>query len=164
MFHQISLSQFVPPFQTQQFTTINSTPLSITYPSNRYQSTISPQRLFPHTSSHLSGNPPTKSLVNGNTLNFSPQTSGPSCSSVPEKGIDPIDCDHSHDVVLTVVVTSRGDKPLMLAGHNEKNTPGARWKQHGETTDCHLLQTQRGGSYLPSSVLIPREKGMKQVQ
>ncbi|GJU23741.1 retrovirus-related pol polyprotein from transposon TNT 1-94 [Tanacetum coccineum] len=31
-------SQFVTPYQTQQFTTSQSTPLSITYPSNEYQS------------------------------------------------------------------------------------------------------------------------------
>ncbi|GJR05159.1 hypothetical protein Tco_0528143 [Tanacetum coccineum] len=30
----------VPPYQTQQFTTNQSTPLSITYPSNEYQSTV----------------------------------------------------------------------------------------------------------------------------
>ncbi|GKE12021.1 retrovirus-related pol polyprotein from transposon TNT 1-94 [Tanacetum coccineum] len=33
-------SQFVTPYQTQQFTTSQSTPLSITYPSNEYQSSL----------------------------------------------------------------------------------------------------------------------------
>ncbi|GJW49534.1 retrovirus-related pol polyprotein from transposon TNT 1-94 [Tanacetum coccineum] len=35
-----SSSQFVPPYQTQQFTTSQSIPLSITYLSNEYQSSI----------------------------------------------------------------------------------------------------------------------------
>ncbi|GKE08304.1 hypothetical protein Tco_1411855 [Tanacetum coccineum] len=33
-------SQFVTPYQNQQFTTNQSTPLSITYPSNEYQSSV----------------------------------------------------------------------------------------------------------------------------
>ncbi|GJW48447.1 retrovirus-related pol polyprotein from transposon TNT 1-94 [Tanacetum coccineum] len=45
-------SQFVTPYQNQQFTTNQSTPLSITYPSNEYQSSVhhnvcSPQSSIP---------------------------------------------------------------------------------------------------------------------
>ncbi|GKF65295.1 hypothetical protein Tco_0191812, partial [Tanacetum coccineum] len=51
--HPKSLSQLnVTPYQTQQFTTNQSTPFSITYPSNEYQSTVhhnvySPQLSIP---------------------------------------------------------------------------------------------------------------------
>ncbi|GJU35430.1 hypothetical protein Tco_1183784 [Tanacetum coccineum] len=59
-------SQSVTPYQTQQFTTSQSTPLSITYPSNEYQSSVhhnvySPQSSIPQ-------------LTNINNLNFTNQT------------------------------------------------------------------------------------------
>ncbi|GJV68203.1 retrovirus-related pol polyprotein from transposon TNT 1-94 [Tanacetum coccineum] len=59
---------FITPYQTQQFTTNPSTPLSITYPSNEYQSTghhnvYSPQPLIPQ----LEYAP---TAINSNNLNF----------------------------------------------------------------------------------------------
>ncbi|GJV94124.1 retrovirus-related pol polyprotein from transposon TNT 1-94 [Tanacetum coccineum] len=39
-FTRLPFGAVVPPYQTQQFTTNQSTPLSITYPSNEYQSSV----------------------------------------------------------------------------------------------------------------------------
>ncbi|GJT82080.1 hypothetical protein Tco_1056422 [Tanacetum coccineum] len=39
-----------------------------------------------------------------------------------------------------------GDKRHKNAGTTRKNTPGAKWKQHGETTDCAISVTNAKGA------------------
>ncbi|GJT22337.1 retrovirus-related pol polyprotein from transposon TNT 1-94 [Tanacetum coccineum] len=98
------LALFVTPYQTQQFTTNQSTPLSITYPSNEYQSSVhhnvySPQPSIPQ-------------------LEYAPTTyqhqqsefSQPDSSLIVlvfQKGDDPIDAINHMMSFLTAVVTSR---------------------------------------------------------
>ncbi|GKA31864.1 retrovirus-related pol polyprotein from transposon TNT 1-94 [Tanacetum coccineum] len=97
-------SQFVTPYQTQQFTTNQSTPLSITYPSNEYQSTghhnvYSPQPSIPQ----LEYAPTAYQQQQ-------PEFSQPDSSLVVlvfHKGDDPIDAINHMMSFLTVVVTSR---------------------------------------------------------
>ncbi|GJV52648.1 retrovirus-related pol polyprotein from transposon TNT 1-94 [Tanacetum coccineum] len=95
---------FVTPYQTQQFTTNQSTPLSITYPSNEYQSTghhnvYSPQPSIPQ----LEYAPTAYQQQQ-------PEFSQPDSSLVVpvfQKGDDPIDAINHMMSFLTAVVTSR---------------------------------------------------------
>ncbi|GJV61612.1 integrase, catalytic region, zinc finger, CCHC-type containing protein, partial [Tanacetum coccineum] len=97
-------SKVVTPYQTQQFTTSQSTPLSITYPSNEYQSSVhhnvySPQPSIPQ----LEYAPTT---YQHQQSEFSQPDSG-LIVPVFQKGDDPIDAINHMMSFLTAVVTSR---------------------------------------------------------
>ncbi|GJZ81218.1 retrovirus-related pol polyprotein from transposon TNT 1-94, partial [Tanacetum coccineum] len=95
---------FVTPYQTQQFTTSQSTPLSITYPSNEYQSSVhhnvySPQSSIPQLEYALT-------TYQHQQFEFSQPDSG-LIVLVFQKGDDLIDAINHMMSFLTAVVTSR---------------------------------------------------------
>ncbi|GKC68478.1 retrovirus-related pol polyprotein from transposon TNT 1-94 [Tanacetum coccineum] len=97
-------SQFVTPYQTQQFTTNQSTPLSITYPTNEYQSTVHHNVYSPQPSIPQLEYAPTAYQQQ------QPEFSQPDSSLVVpvfQKGDDPIDAINHMMSFLTAVVTSR---------------------------------------------------------
>ncbi|GKB32508.1 retrovirus-related pol polyprotein from transposon TNT 1-94 [Tanacetum coccineum] len=98
------LALFVTPYQTQQFTTNQSTPLSITYPSNEYQSTVHHNAYSPQPSIPQLEYAPTAYQQQ------QPEFSQPDSSLVVpvfQKGDDPIDAINHMMSFLTAVVTSR---------------------------------------------------------
>ncbi|GJZ26294.1 retrovirus-related pol polyprotein from transposon TNT 1-94 [Tanacetum coccineum] len=102
--HERHANEVVTPYQTQQFTTSQSTPLSITYPSNEYQSSVhhnvySPQPSIPQ----LEYAPTT---YQHQQSEFSQPDSG-LIVPVFQKGDDPIDAINHMMSFLTAVVTSR---------------------------------------------------------
>ncbi|GKE47335.1 hypothetical protein Tco_1478593 [Tanacetum coccineum] len=143
------LALFVTPYQTQQFTTSQSTPLSITYPSNEYQSSVhhnvySPQSSIPQ-------------------LEYAPTTSQPDSGLIVpvfQKGDDPIDAINHMMSFLTDVVTSRGDKLLMLLEQRE-NTYLEQVEATQGNNELSSVTIAKGRVILLSSVLSPIEKRMK---
>ncbi|GJT22193.1 retrovirus-related pol polyprotein from transposon TNT 1-94 [Tanacetum coccineum] len=97
-------SQFVTPYQTQQFTTSQSTPLSIAYPSNEYQSSVHHNVYSPQSSIPQLEYAPT--TYQHQQSEFSQPDSG-LIVLVFQKGDDPIDAINHMMSFLTAVVTSR---------------------------------------------------------
>ncbi|GKD70768.1 retrovirus-related pol polyprotein from transposon TNT 1-94 [Tanacetum coccineum] len=97
-------SQFVTPYQNQQFTTNQSTPLSITYPSNEYQSSVHHNVYSPQSSIPQLEYAPT--TYQHQQSEFSQPDSG-LIVPVFQKGDDPIDAINHMMSFLTAVVTSR---------------------------------------------------------
>ncbi|GJS29061.1 retrovirus-related pol polyprotein from transposon TNT 1-94 [Tanacetum coccineum] len=97
-------SQFVIPYHTQQFTTSQSTPLSITYPSNEYQSLVQHNVCSPQSSIPQLEYAPT--TYQHQQSKFSQLDSG-LIVPVFQKGDDPIDAINYMMSFLTAVVTSR---------------------------------------------------------
>ncbi|GJT99887.1 hypothetical protein Tco_1110226 [Tanacetum coccineum] len=129
-------SQFVTPYQTQQFTTNQSTPLSITYPSNEYHPIRSPEHLFnPTIKSHNLEYAPTAYQQQ------QPKFSQPDSSlvvHVPERD-DPIDAINHMMSFLTAVVTNPGTNLQYAAGTTRKYTPGASESKTRETRICYFV-------------------------
>ncbi|GJT93086.1 retrovirus-related pol polyprotein from transposon TNT 1-94 [Tanacetum coccineum] len=99
-------SQFVTPYQHQhqQFSTNQSTPLSITYPTNEYQSTVQ------HNSYSQQPSIPQLEYAPTTYQQQQPEFSQPDSSLVVpvfQKGDDPIDAINHMMSFLTAVVTSR---------------------------------------------------------
>ncbi|GJX36717.1 retrovirus-related pol polyprotein from transposon TNT 1-94 [Tanacetum coccineum] len=99
-------SQFVTPYQHQhqQFSTNQSTPLSITYPTNEYQSTVH------HNSYSQQPSIPQLEYAPTTYQQQQPEFSQPDSSLVVpvfQKGDDPIDAINHMMSFLTAVVTSR---------------------------------------------------------
>ncbi|GKD45413.1 hypothetical protein Tco_1270058, partial [Tanacetum coccineum] len=125
------LALVVTPYQTQQFTTSQSPPLSITYPSNEYQSTIHHNVYSPQPSIPQVEYAPTAYQQQ------QPEFSQPDFGLVVpvfQKGDNPIDAINHMMSFLTAVVTSRypttnnqlrtsGDKLLMLLEQRENTHP-----------------------------------------
>ncbi|GJS18618.1 hypothetical protein Tco_0413090 [Tanacetum coccineum] len=149
-------SQFVTPYQTQQFTTSQSTPLSITYPSNEYQSSVHHNVYSPQSSIPQLEYAPT--TYQHQQSEFSQPDSG-LIVPVFQKGDDPIDAINHMMSFLTAVVTSRGDKLLMLLEQRE-NTLGASEATLGYNRNVIYYNCKGEGPY-SAVVLCPREKGMK---
>ncbi|GJU64672.1 hypothetical protein Tco_1246507 [Tanacetum coccineum] len=97
-------SKVVTPYQTQQFTTSQSTPLSITYPSNEYQSSVHHNAYSPQSSIPQLEYAPT--TYQHQQSEFSQPDSG-LIVPVFQKGDDPIDAINHMMSFLTAVVTSR---------------------------------------------------------
>ncbi|GJX96781.1 hypothetical protein Tco_0352579 [Tanacetum coccineum] len=95
---------FVTPYQTQQFTTSQSTPLSITYPSNEYQSSVQHNVYSPQSSIPQLEYAPT--TYQHQQSEFS-QPDSSLIVPVFQKGDDPIDAINHMMSFLTAVVTSR---------------------------------------------------------
>ncbi|GJW11460.1 retrovirus-related pol polyprotein from transposon TNT 1-94 [Tanacetum coccineum] len=148
---------FVTPYQTQQFTTSQSTPLSITYPSNEYQSSVHHNVYSPQSSIPQLEYAPT--TYQHQQSEFSQPDSG-LIVPVFQKGDDPIDAINHMMSFLTVVVTSRGDKLLMLLEQRE-NTHLEQVEATQGNNGLSSVTTAKGRVIFPSSVLSPREKGMK---
>ncbi|GJS04296.1 retrovirus-related pol polyprotein from transposon TNT 1-94 [Tanacetum coccineum] len=97
-------SQSVTPYQTQQFTTNQSTPLSITYPTNEHQSIVH------HNVYSLQPSIPQLEYAPIAYQQQQPEFSQPDSSLVVpvfQKGDDPIDAINHMMSFLTAVVTSR---------------------------------------------------------
>ncbi|GJS82776.1 integrase, catalytic region, zinc finger, CCHC-type containing protein [Tanacetum coccineum] len=97
-------SQFVTPYHHQQFSTNQSTPLSITYPTNEYQSTVH------HNVYSQQPSIPQLEYAPTTYQQQQPEFSQPDSSLVVpvfQKGDDPIDAINHMMSFLTAVVTSR---------------------------------------------------------
>nr|GEW56590.1 hypothetical protein [Tanacetum cinerariifolium] len=108
--------QYGSPYQSSQYGshTQSSTPLSITYPPNDFQSSVHHNVYNPSSSIPQVEYAP---LVN-QQLDFSQPDSG-LIVPVFQKGDDPIDAINHMMSFLTAVVTSRGDTLLWLLVHQE---------------------------------------------
>ncbi|GJX87145.1 retrovirus-related pol polyprotein from transposon TNT 1-94 [Tanacetum coccineum] len=98
------LALFVTPYQHQQFSTNQSTPLSITYPTNEYQSTVH------HNVYSQQPSIPQLEYAPTTYQQQQPEFSQPDSSLVVpvfQKGDDPIDAINHMMSFLTAVVTSR---------------------------------------------------------
>ncbi|GJV68415.1 retrovirus-related pol polyprotein from transposon TNT 1-94 [Tanacetum coccineum] len=175
-------SQFVTSYQTQQFTTNQSTPLSITYPSNEYQSTVHQNVYSPQPSIPQLEYAPT--AYEQQQPKFSQPDSG-LVVPVFQKGDDPIDAINHMMSFLTVVVTSRypttnnqqrtssnprqqatiydgkvtmqpvqGRQTTYAAGTMRKYTPGASGSNTGKQ---HLLQLTKGPAQASGQALTEEE-------
>ncbi|GJT08628.1 hypothetical protein Tco_0843090, partial [Tanacetum coccineum] len=102
--HANESSQFVTPYQTQQFTTNQSTPFSITYLTNEHQSIIHYNVYSPQPSIPQLEYAPT--AYQQQQPEFSQPDSG-LVVPVFQKGDDPIDAINHMMSFLTAVVTSR---------------------------------------------------------
>ncbi|GJR12127.1 integrase, catalytic region, zinc finger, CCHC-type containing protein [Tanacetum coccineum] len=149
--------QFVTPYQTQQFTTSQSTPLSITYPSNEYQSSVHHNVYSPQSSIPQLEYAPT--TYQHQQSEFSQPDSG-LIVPVFQKGDDPIDAINHMMSFLTAVVTSWGDKLLMLLEQRE-NTLLEQVEATQGNNGLSSVNHSKGEGLFPSSVLCPKEKGMK---
>ncbi|GJS56652.1 retrovirus-related pol polyprotein from transposon TNT 1-94 [Tanacetum coccineum] len=102
--HTTNSLQFVTPYQNQQFTTNQSTPLSITYPSNEYQSSVYHNVYSPQPSIPQSKYAPTSYQQQQSEF---PLPDSGLVVPVFQKGDDPIDAINHMMSFLTAVVTSR---------------------------------------------------------
>ncbi|GJY32243.1 retrovirus-related pol polyprotein from transposon TNT 1-94, partial [Tanacetum coccineum] len=144
---------------TQQFTTNQSTPLSITYPSNEYQSSYhnvySPQPSIPQ----LEYAP---TAYQQQQPEFSQPDSG-LVVPVFQKGDDPIDAINHMMSFLTAVVTSRNVQPCQgrqyyyAAGTTRKYTPGASGSNTGKqrTVICYNC---KGEGHIAKQCTKPKRK------
>ncbi|GJW27177.1 hypothetical protein Tco_0040988 [Tanacetum coccineum] len=119
--------QYGSPYQSQQYSTHqSSTPLSITYPSNEYQSSIHHNIYSPLSSiPHLEYAPSVDQQSE-----FSQQESG-LIVPVFQKGDDLIDAINHMMSCLTAVVTSRRQTSV-AAGTSRTYTPGASGNNSGK--------------------------------
>nr|GEW21665.1 hypothetical protein [Tanacetum cinerariifolium] len=108
------------PYQSQQYShNQSSTPLSITFPPNDFQSSVHHNVYSPSSS--------TPQVEYAPSVNQRPKFSQPDSGLIVlvfQKGDDPIDAINYMMSFLTVVVTSRGDTSL-AAGTSRTYTPGA---------------------------------------
>ncbi|GKA41718.1 hypothetical protein Tco_0734378 [Tanacetum coccineum] len=169
--------QYGSPYQSQQYSTHqSSTPLSITYPSNDYQSSIHHNIYSPSSSIPQLEYPPSVDQQS----EFSQQESG-LIVPVFQKGDDPIDAINHMMSFLTAVVTSRypttnnqlrnssnprqqatinngrvilqpiqGRQTSVAAGTSRTYTPGASGNNSGKqrTDKVLLVQAQASGQIL----------------
>nr|GEV81321.1 hypothetical protein [Tanacetum cinerariifolium] len=137
-------SQYVSPYLSQQYShTLSSTPLSITYPSNDFHSSVhhnvyTPSSSIPQVEYSLS--------INQQPI-FSQPDSG-LIVPVFQKGNDPIDVLNHMMSFLTVVVTSR-DRFLWLLVHQEHTHQEQVERDESWFKDkLLLLQAQANGQIL----------------
>ncbi|GJR02936.1 hypothetical protein Tco_0525920 [Tanacetum coccineum] len=129
--HANESSQFVTPYQTQQFTTNQSTPLSITYPSNEYQSTIHHNVYSPQPSIPQLEYAPTAYQQQQPEFSHQLQFSVP----VFQKGDDPIVAIKSHEGrSYCQAVYKSQEEEGMKHGFNDKEVC---WFQ--DQASCHSL-------------------------
>ncbi|GJT66856.1 retrovirus-related pol polyprotein from transposon TNT 1-94 [Tanacetum coccineum] len=147
-------SQFVTPYQTQQFTTSQSTPLSITYPTNEYQSSIhynvySPQSSIPQ----LEYAPTT---YQHQQFEFS-QSNSRLIVLVFQKGDDPIDAINHIDVILNCCCHIPGRQTTYAAGTTRKYTPRASGSNTGKqrTVICYNC---KGEGHISKQCTMPKRK------
>ncbi|GJS28084.1 retrovirus-related pol polyprotein from transposon TNT 1-94 [Tanacetum coccineum] len=179
------LALFVTPYQTQQFTTSQSTPLSITYPSNEYQSSVHHNVYSPQSSIPQLEYAPT--TYQHQQSEFSQPDSG-LIVPVFQKGDDPIDAINHMMSFLTAVVTSRypttnnqlrtssnprqqatiydgkvtvqpvqGRQTTYAAGTTRKYTPGASGSNTGKqrTVICYNC---KGEGHISKQCTMPKRK------
>ncbi|GJT93938.1 hypothetical protein Tco_1082783 [Tanacetum coccineum] len=147
------------PYQSQQYSTHqSSTPLLITYPSNKYQSSIhhniySPSSSIPHLEY--------ASLVDQQS-EFSQQGSG-LIVPVFQKGDDPIDFINHMMSFFTTVVTScyptTNNQLRNSVGTSRAYTPGASGNNSGKQRTNYLLLMQKGRPHV-QTVHQTKRKGM----
>ncbi|GJX99134.1 ribosome biogenesis protein BMS1 [Tanacetum coccineum] len=162
-----SITEFVTPYQTQQFTTNQSTPLSITYPTNEYQSTVHHNVYSPQPSIPQLEYAPTAYQQQ------QPEFSQPDSSLVVpvfQKGDDPIDAINHMMSFLTAVVhipeisyyqqsaKDFGRQTTYAAGTTRKYTPGASGSNTGKqrTVICYNC---KGEGHIAKQYTKPSRKG-----
>ncbi|GJW06823.1 integrase, catalytic region, zinc finger, CCHC-type containing protein [Tanacetum coccineum] len=150
-------SQFVTPHQTQQFTTSQSIPLSITYPLNEYQPSVhhnvySPQSSIPQ----LEYAPIT---YQHQQSQFSQPDSG-LIVPVFQKGDDPIDAINHMMSFLTAVVTSRYPTTNNQLRTSSNPCQQATIYDEKETMDLSSVTIAKGGSQISKQCTNPKKKGM----
>ncbi|GJY90383.1 retrovirus-related pol polyprotein from transposon TNT 1-94 [Tanacetum coccineum] len=150
--------------KTQQFTTSQSIPLSITYPSNEYQSSVHHNVYSPQSSIPQLEYAPT--TYQHQQSEFSQPDSG-LIVPVFQKGDDPIDAINHMMSFLTAVVTSRyptTNNQLRTSSNPHQQATiydGKQGKATQGNNGLSSVTTAKGRVIFPSSVLCPREKGMK---
>ncbi|GJU61363.1 hypothetical protein Tco_1243198 [Tanacetum coccineum] len=141
--------QYGSPYQSQQYSTHqSSTPLSITYPSNKYQSLI-----HHNVSSPSSSIPQLEYAPSVNQqLEFSQPDSG-LIVPVFQKGNDPIDAINHMMSFLTVV----GRQTSLTAGTLRTYTPGASGSNSGKqrTVICY---NYKGEGHMSKQCTKPKRK------
>ncbi|GJT49218.1 hypothetical protein Tco_0975375 [Tanacetum coccineum] len=122
--------QYGSPYQSQQYSTHqSSTPLSITYPSNDYQSSIHHNIYSPSSSIPQLEYPPSVDQQS----EFSQQESG-LIVPVFQKGDDPIDAINHMMSFLTAVVTSR-ETNFCRCGYFRTLHSGGKWETIQENNE-----------------------------
>ncbi|GJZ99817.1 hypothetical protein Tco_0672368 [Tanacetum coccineum] len=156
---QVSLyqtPQYGLPYQSQQYSTHqSSTPLSITYPSNDYQSSVH------HNIYSLSSSIP--QLEYAPTVNQQPEFSQPDSDLIVpvfQKSDDPINAINHMISFLTAVVTSRyptTNNQLMNSSNPRTYTPGASGSNSGKqrTVICY---NYKGEGHMSKQCTKPKIK------
>ncbi|GJV36192.1 hypothetical protein Tco_1408669 [Tanacetum coccineum] len=169
--------QYGSPYQSQQYSTHqSSTPLSITYPSNEYQSSI-----------HHNVYSPSLSIPQ---LEYAPSVNQQSEFSQPDSGLivpvfqkgdDPIDAINHMISFLTAVVTSRyptTNNHLRNSSNSRTYTPGAsrshsgkqrtvvcynyKWEGH-MSKQCTKPKMKRDDSWFKDKVLLVQAQASGQI-
>ncbi|GJZ52214.1 retrovirus-related pol polyprotein from transposon TNT 1-94 [Tanacetum coccineum] len=141
---------FVNTFQTQEFTTSQSTTFSITYPSNEYQSSVHHNVYSPQSSIPQLEYAPT--TYQHQQSEFSQSDSG-LIVPVFQKGDDPIDAINHMMSFLTAV----GRQTTYAAGTTRKYTPGASGSNTGKqrTVICYNC---KGEGHISKQCTMPKRK------
>ncbi|GJV14876.1 retrovirus-related pol polyprotein from transposon TNT 1-94 [Tanacetum coccineum] len=155
-------SQFVTPYQHQhqQFSTNQSTPLSITYPTNEYQSTVH------HNSYSQQPSIPQLEYAPTTYQQQQPEFSQPDSSLVVpvfQKGDDPIDAINHMMSFSTIydgkvtVQPVQGRQTTYAAGTTRKYTPGASGSNTGKqrTVICYNC---KGEGHIAKQCTKPKRK------
>ncbi|GKB89798.1 retrovirus-related pol polyprotein from transposon TNT 1-94 [Tanacetum coccineum] len=164
-FHANEYPQYGSPYQSQQYSTHQpSTPLSITYPFNDYQSSIHHNIYSPSSSIPQLENPPSVDQQS----EFSQQESG---LSVPvfQKGDDPIDAINQMMSFLTAVVTSRTSRtytPGASGNNSGKQRTVICYNCKGEghmSKQCNKPKRKRDDSWFKDKVLLVQAQASGQI-
>ncbi|GJS05179.1 retrovirus-related pol polyprotein from transposon TNT 1-94 [Tanacetum coccineum] len=144
-------SQLVTPYQTQQFTTSQSTPLSITYPSNEYQSSVHHDVYSPQSSIPQLEYAPT--TYQHQQSEFSQPDSG---LIVPVTSSNPRQQATIYDGKVTVQPV-QGRQTTYAAGTTRKYTPGASGSNTGKqrTVICYNC---KGEGHIAKQCTKPKRK------
>ncbi|GKC77029.1 integrase, catalytic region, zinc finger, CCHC-type containing protein, partial [Tanacetum coccineum] len=144
------LALFVTPYQTQQFTTSQSTPLLITYPSNEYQSSVHHNVYSPQSSIPQLEYAPT--TYQHQQSEFSQPDSG-LIILVFQKGDDLIDMINHMMSFLTAI----GRQTTYAAGTTRKYIPGASGSNTGKqrTVICYNC---KGEGHIAKQCTKPKRK------
>ncbi|GJW47762.1 hypothetical protein Tco_0079408 [Tanacetum coccineum] len=159
-------SQFVTPYQHQQFSTNHSTPLSITYPTNEYQSTVH------HNVYSQQPSIPQSEYAPITYQQQQPEFSQPDSSLVVpvfQKGDDPIDA-INHMMSFLTAVRPHHAPTVSYYEQSAKDFENKKYhleqvcRQHGETKGQLFVTIQRGGHIVQAMHNAHEDKGMTQAK
>ncbi|GKA52880.1 retrovirus-related pol polyprotein from transposon TNT 1-94 [Tanacetum coccineum] len=156
-------SQFVTPYQTQQFTTSQSTPLSIAYPSNEYQSSVHHNVYSPQSSIPQLEYAPT--TYQHQQSEFSQPDSG-LIVPVFQKGDDPIDAINHMMSFLTAIGTTRKYTPGASGSNTGKQRTVICYNCKGEghiAKQCTKPKRKRDETWFNDKVLLVQAQASGQV-
>ncbi|GJS23010.1 hypothetical protein Tco_0451642 [Tanacetum coccineum] len=155
----VASHHLVTPYQNQQFTTNQSTPLSITYPSNEYQSSVHHNVYSPQSSIPQLEYAPT--TYQHQQSEFSQPDSG-LIVPVFQKGDDPINAINHMMSFLTAVVTSRyptTNNQLRTSSNPQKSTKKQATSYDGKreghiAKQCTKPKRKRDETWFNDKVLL----------